>query len=91
MFLAYQLTPKHLSYRLMVTCEKAFSALCNTYCLMKDVGVLDGEWGLYYLEDVLASQYQSSHWIQPTSNQSSICWGNVLAPGAMHSAIGEVA
>ncbi len=29
---------------------------------MDDVTVLDGEWDLYHLDDVLASQYQSSDW-----------------------------
>ncbi len=33
---------------------------------------------------MLASQYQSSDWNQHTTNQSRICWRNLLAPGTMH-------
>ncbi len=52
--------------------------------LLKDVTVLDGKWDLYNLDDVLASQYQSGDWTQRTTNQRSICWGNLLAPSTMH-------
>ncbi len=51
---------------------------------MKDVTVLDGKLDLYSFDDVLASQYQSSDWTQHITNQSSICWGNLLAPGSMY-------
>ncbi len=34
---------------------------------MKDVAVLDGEWHLYHLDDVLASQYQSIDWTLHTT------------------------
>ncbi len=49
---------RHLAEaNLIITSVKA------VYCLsMKDVAVLDGEWDLYHLDDVLASQYQSSDW-----------------------------
>ncbi len=50
---------------------------------MRDVEVLDGEWYLYHLDDVLALQYQSSDWTKHTTNQSCICWGNLLVPGTM--------
>ncbi len=41
--------------------------------------------GVYtHLNDMLASQYQSTDWIQHTTNQSSIHWGNVLALGTMY-------
>ncbi len=36
------------------------------------------------LDDTLASRYQSVDWTQHTYCQSNICWGNLLAPGAMH-------
>ncbi len=51
---------------------------------MKDVAGRYDEWDLFHLDDVLASQYQSSDWTQHTSYRSSICWGNLLAPGNMH-------
>ncbi len=54
---------------------------------MKNVAVLDGEWDLNHLDDVLVSQYQSSYWTQQTTNESSICWGNLLTPGTMHEKI----
>ncbi len=51
---------------------------------MEDVTVLDGYWDLYHLDDVLASQYQLIDRTQHSTYQSSICWGNLLAPGTMH-------
>ncbi len=45
-------------------------ALCTLHLLtetLKDVTVLDGSWDLYHLDDVLASQYQSSDWTQHTT------------------------
>ncbi len=36
-----------------------------------------------HLDDMLASQYQSIDWTQYTTCQSSISWGNPLAPGTM--------
>ncbi len=36
---------------------------------MKDGEVLDGEWDLYHLDDMLASQSQSTDWTQHTSCQ----------------------
>ncbi len=35
----------------------------------KNGEVLDGEWDLYYLHDMLASQYQSMDWTQHTTCQ----------------------
>ncbi len=40
-----------------------------------------------YLDDMLASQHQSIDWTQHITCQSSICWGNLLAPGTMHEKI----
>ncbi len=41
--------------------------------------------GVYpHLDDMLASQYQSIDWTQHTTCQSSISWGNFLAPGTMY-------
>ncbi len=42
------------------------------------------KWDLYHLYDVFASQYQLSDRNPHTTNQSSICWRNLLAPGFMH-------
>ncbi len=36
-----------------------------------------------HLDDMLASHYQSIDWTQHTTCQSSISWGNLLAPGIM--------
>ncbi len=51
---------------------------------MKDVAVIDGELDFYHMDDVLASQYQSSDWTQHTTNQSSSWLRNLSAPGTMH-------
>ncbi len=41
--------------------------------------------GVYtHLDDMLASQYQSIDWTQHTTCQTSISWGNLLAPGTVH-------
>ncbi len=41
--------------------------------------------GVYtHLDDMLVSQYQSINWAQHTTCQSSVCGGNLLAPGTMH-------
>ncbi len=37
-----------------------------------------------HLDDLLASQNQSIDWTQHATNQRSISWGNLLAPGTMH-------
>ncbi len=54
------------------------SRVCTIDQWMKDVAVLDGDWDLYHLDDVLASQYQSSDWtlyttweIQPIFNKKN--------------------
>ncbi len=65
-------------------CEFVKRKELGIYCIVKDVTVLDGEWDSYHLDDMLASQYQSNDWTQHSTNQSSICWGNLLAPGTMH-------
>ncbi len=35
--------------------------------VLKDVAVLAGEWDIYHLDDVLASQYQSRDWTLHTT------------------------
>ncbi len=45
----------------------SWSRVCTIGQWMKDVAVIDGYWYLYHLEDVLASQYQSSDWTQHTT------------------------
>ncbi len=37
-----------------------------------------------HLEDMLASQYPSIDWTQHNTCQSSISWGDFLAPGTMY-------
>ncbi len=42
-------------------------ATTRSKSIMKDVAVLNGEWDLCHLDDVLASQYQSSDWTLHTT------------------------
>ncbi len=51
---------------------------------MKDVEVLDGWWAYTHLDDLLASQYQSLYWTQPSTLQAYMQYSNeanLLAPG----------